>query len=58
MTDFNRIKDYYRYFDEKNRLVNSCNFNKAWNYIHIRNTLLSQTVQIYWSTHRYNYPEE
>ena len=24
MTDFNRIKDYYRYFDEKNRLVNSC----------------------------------
>ena len=23
MTDFNRIKDYYRYFDEKNRLVNS-----------------------------------
>ena len=23
MTDFNKIKDYYRYFDEKNRLVNS-----------------------------------
>ena len=23
MTDFDRVKEYYRFFDEKNRLVNS-----------------------------------